>query len=125
VIEVFVELFDEPYEQFEEMINNKTKECDNILDYYEKFYKKKNRIMKFTFEIQMTLNGAVLEYRHMPIEEFDGIEIGVKFQKVGLQSFERYMEFLHNAYKEDAFITDSFYAGSWVNSFNQSSFGPV
>lgn len=126
-----MELFDEPYEEFEQKMENKVTDCKNILDYYENHYKKKNRLKLFSFELQLKLNGLALEYRDVPIDEYDSLEVEYRFQEVGHQGHERYMDFLHNAYKEDSFICDTFYSGSWNlnnhhNTYNvHNQFSPI
>jgi methyltransferase-like protein len=113
-LEIFVEFFkDVEYDQISNVKRNKTSEVNNILDYYDKVLKLPFKVRKFVFEIRNSLNEILLEYRDFPLKENDTLQFEYLFHDLGYISKEEYMDFLHNAYKEDSLLLESENSGNW------------
>lgn len=115
-LEIFVEFFrDVDYDSFNQV---KVAHLDNvrdIIDFYDKVQRLPFRVRKFSFEVKSQLNDCHLEFRDFPFDETDCLDFTYRFQDNGEVSKEFYMDFLHNAYKEDKFILNSTTSGNWLS----------
>jgi len=63
------------------------------------------------------LNGVFIDYTPILFEEGDHFELRYTIQKAGTVPFNRYMQFLHEAYKCDNLNIENDFSGSWSFKF--------
>lgn len=121
-LDIFVEFFkDVDYDSLNAVKVTPSDEVKNIRDFYDKVQKLPFNVRKFSFEIRNSLNGCPLEFRDFPVDQDDSLEFEYRFRDLGPVSKAIYMDFLHNAYKEDELLLSSLSVGNWISyKFNMS-----
>ncbi|KAL4427251.1 hypothetical protein ABPG74_011487 [Tetrahymena malaccensis] len=112
---IFVELFPEQTKWDEK--KNLLKPTDDVkdeFDYYTKYKKLTNKVLKYEYQIFPFINGVLAKSNNYSLMPGDQIEVKYKFKKIGKPAFLDYMNFLHEAYKFETMNLDLSYIGAWV-----------
>ena len=106
------------YDEFIEKNTAKREEFGNIYELYQSNNLNPSKIRKFTFEMMTNLNQCQLEFREVPLDKFDSVEVKYRLEDQGEVNPDFFMEFLHHSFKEDNFILNSSKNGSWATVRN-------
>jgi len=82
------------------------------VDYYTS-HNIQPQVFKYNVGIVPIHNGIPIDHSPILFEEGDDLDVKMSIQKVGLVSFNEYMQFLHEAYKVNNINIDNEYAGTW------------
>ena len=70
-------------------------------------------VIEYNVIISPILNGVFVDHTPILFEEGDHLEFKYLIQKSGKVGFDRYMQFLHEAYICDNLNVETEYSGSW------------
>jgi hypothetical protein len=82
------------------------------LDYYLT-HKIMPKVVLYQVGLYPVLNGVFVDHAPILFEKGDHLDIKYTMQRVGKVEFNRYMKYLHEAYKSDSTNIDNEYAGTW------------
>jgi len=82
------------------------------VDYYLT-HKIMPKVVLYQVGLYPVLNGVFVDHTPILFEKGDHLDIKYTMQRVGKVEFNRYMKYLHEAYKSDSTNIDNEYAGTW------------
>jgi len=82
------------------------------IDYYLT-HKITPKVVKYQVGLYPILNGVFVDHAPILFEQGDHLDIKFKMMRQGNVEFNRYMRFLHEAYKSDSVNLDNEFAGTW------------
>lgn len=82
------------------------------IDYYLT-HKIKPKVVQYQIGLYPILNGVFVDHAPILFEKGDHLDVKYTMQRVGTVEFNRYMRYLHEAYKSESLNLDNEYAGTW------------
>lgn len=116
---VFSELFYDLDQWKEEDLIQPSADIQHEYDFYEKVWKnKKRKLLKYTFNVFVYINGIKQTTPDYIIRPNDTIEIKYTLQREGKPTHSDYMYFLHEAFKLESSTLSMHYIGTWIKDNN-------
>mmetsp|Transcript_31099 Transcript_31099/g.47499 ORF Transcript_31099/g.47499 Transcript_31099/m.47499 type:complete len:411 (-) Transcript_31099:17-1249(-) len=111
-LQVLVEIFED-----DEMYNERFKESmptymKDPIDYYVA-HGLKPEVVQYKVGIHPVHNGIPVDHSPIMFEDGDNLDVQMSIQKVGHMEFNRYMKFLHEAYKVQSTNINNEFLGTW------------